>query len=282
MKYIEKKKRQWETYKAISGIEIDMKKNQPKIKKIKIDVEKDNKKEIIDKIKGISKKDFQTLETKKDGNCLFYSILKSIKEKEIKHLELRQIICDYIELTNYESDIIFEEENCKTKSEYITKIRKNGEYANDIALEALAKQNYLIIGIYKEDQRYENNPWTIIDIPENKKIKGVILIHLLQGNATGTGHYSGIKLFDNHNLGKITFEDIERIKKQENLNQNSDIEMLNTNELKVLIYNCRSIRDYMKRIFLLDLLRNYDIDIALLQETHLRKRQNIYRMLQNT
>ena len=77
----------------------------------------------------------------------------------------------------------------------------------------------------------------------------MILIHLLQGNATGTGHYSGIKLFDNHNLGKITFEDIERIKKQENLNQNSDIEMLNTNELKVLIYNCRSIRDYMKRIF---------------------------------
>ena len=59
MKYIEKKKRQWETYKAMSDIEMDEKKNQPKIKKIKIDVEKDNKKEIIDKIKRISKKDFQ-------------------------------------------------------------------------------------------------------------------------------------------------------------------------------------------------------------------------------
>ena len=32
MKYIEKKKRQWETYKAMSGIEIDEKKNQPKKK----------------------------------------------------------------------------------------------------------------------------------------------------------------------------------------------------------------------------------------------------------
>ena len=42
--------------------------------------------------------------------------------------------------------------------------------------------------------------------------------------------------------------------------------MFNTNEIKILIYNCRSIRDYMKKIFLLDLLRNFDIDVALLQK----------------
>ena len=276
MKYIEKKKRQWKTYKAMAGIEMDNKKNQPKIEKLQIDVDVDQNEEIIDKIKNISKKEFQIIETKKDGNCLFYSILKSIKENIVKHTELRQIVCDYIESNDYETDVIFEEEKCKTKNEYVKKLRKNGEYANDIALEAIAKYTDIIIGIYKEDKRYENNPWTIIDIPKEKKIKGVILIHLLQGDAKVTGHYSAIKLFNNHNLGKITFNDFENIKPERKRERDSDIEMFNTNEIKILIYNCRSIRDYMKKIFLLDLLRNFDIDVALLQETFLIEEDKFY------
>ena len=236
----------------------------------------DGKEEIIDKIKNISKKEFQIIETKKDGNCLFYSILKSIKERIAKHTELRQIVCDYIENDDYESDAIFEEEKCKTKYEYIKKLRRNGEYANDITLEAIVKNTNIIIGIYKDDKRYENNPWTIIDIPKEKKIKGIILIHLLQGDAKGTGHYSAIKLFNNHNLGKISFNDFENIKSERKRERGADLEMFNTNEIKILIYNCRSIRDYMKKIFLLDLLRNFDIDVALLQETFLIEEDKLY------
>ena len=172
----------------------------------------DRNEEIIDKIKNISKKEFQIIETKKYGYCLFYLILKSIKERIAKHTELRQIVCDYIENDDYESDAIFEEEKCKYED--IKKLRRNGEYANDITLEAIVKNTNIIIGIYKEDKRYENNPWTIIDIPKEKKIKGIILIHLLQGDAKGTGHYSAIKLFNNHNLGKISFNDFENIKSE--------------------------------------------------------------------
>ena len=55
MKYIEKKKRQWEAYKAMAGIEMDSKKNQPKIEKIQIDVDVEGKEEIIDKIKNMGR-----------------------------------------------------------------------------------------------------------------------------------------------------------------------------------------------------------------------------------
>ena len=73
----------------------------------------DGKEEIIDKIKNISKKEFQIIETKKDGNCLFYSILKSIKERIAKHTELRQIVYDYIENDDYEVMQYLKKKNAK-------------------------------------------------------------------------------------------------------------------------------------------------------------------------
>ena len=72
LKYIEKKKRQWQIYKSTTGIAIDENRDQPKIKIKQINIEKDTKEEIIEKIKTLNTRDFQKLETKKDGNCMFY------------------------------------------------------------------------------------------------------------------------------------------------------------------------------------------------------------------
>ena len=55
-----------------------------------------------------------------------------------------------------------------------------------------------------------------------------------------------------------------------------DIDMNETNNIKVLIFNCRSIRDFHKKIFLLDVLRCYEIDIALIQETFLIEEDKLY------
>ena len=52
--------------------------------------------------------------------------------------------------------------------------------------------------------------------------------------------------------------------------------MMDKTNLKIIIFNCRSIRDYFKRIFLLDVLRSNDIDIALLQETFLIEQDKLY------
>ena len=52
--------------------------------------------------------------------------------------------------------------------------------------------------------------------------------------------------------------------------------MMDKTNLKIIIFNCRSIRDYFKRIFLLDMLRSNDIDIALLQETFLIEQDKLY------
>ena len=46
--------------------------------------------------------------------------------------------------------------------------------------------------------------------------------------------------------------------------------------LKTLIFNCRSIRDYYKKIMLIDILRSNEIDIALLQETFLIEEDKFY------
>ena len=64
-------------------------------------------------------------------------------------------------------------------------------------------------------------------------------------------------------------------KKAINLND-SNINMKDKTYLNVLIMNCRSIRDYLKRILLIDILRSKRIDAALLQETFLIKKDPLY------
>ena len=78
------------------------------------------------------------------------ALLKSINEEEANHLELRQIIMDYIQNTEYEAgDAIFIEEKCSNKEEYVKKAREDGYYLSGIALEALVRKTKIIIGIYK-------------------------------------------------------------------------------------------------------------------------------------
>ena len=126
--------------------------------------------------------EFSKIETKKDGNCMYYAILKSIKSKEIRHLELRQITADYIESMNYEEEEIFKEENCQNKVQYLNKIKKNGEYTNSIVLEAISKKVNMIIAVFLADERYKENPWIIFEPNNESKIKGILFLHLEQGD----------------------------------------------------------------------------------------------------
>ena len=130
-----KKEIQWKEYMATSGLDFDIETNQPKMESIQINILKDTKTDVINKIKDITINEFQKIEVKKDGNCLPRAILKSIKENELYHPELRQIITDIIleeDFGNIEE--LFKEENCKNKEEYAKKIRKDGYYLGDIVL----------------------------------------------------------------------------------------------------------------------------------------------------
>ena len=116
---------------------------------------------------------------------------------------------------------------------------------------------------------------TIIEPDQNQRYKGIILIHFIKGqNSKGTGHYSGIKLFIQHNLGSVTFKDFE-IKKLKN-ESNENIQMMNKYQLNTFIINSRSLRDIYKNLLLIDILRSKDIDIALLQETFLIESDKLY------
>ena len=272
-KYIQKKEEQWKEYMATSGLEFDPITEQPKINNKQIDIDKDDKDTIIKKVKELSLSEFQPIKTPGDGNCMTRAILKSIDENEANHIELRQILMDYIKNTEYEEEnTIFIEEKCSNKEEYIKKAREEGYYLSGIALETMVKKTNLIVGVYKSDKRYKEDPWSIIT-PTEGDIKGVILLYLEQGKSCQTGHYQGIKLFNKHNLGNISM-DLFR-KKAINLND-SNINMKDKTYLNVLIMNCRSIRDYLKRILLIDILRSKRIDVALLQETFLIKKDPLY------
>ena len=141
---------------ATSGLEFGPTTNQQKVNQLQIEFNKDNKVTIIKKIKDLNRKEFQPIKTLGDGNCMTRAILKSIRENETNHLELRQILMDYIQNTNYdeEEDTLFKEENCDTKKEYIEKARSDGYFLSGITLETMVKKTHLIVRIYKNDARY--------------------------------------------------------------------------------------------------------------------------------
>lgn len=74
---------------ATSGLEFVTESKQPLIQKIQIDIKEDKKETVIQKIKDLSKEDFQKLKVKGDGNCMVRAIIRSIGEDELKHPELR-------------------------------------------------------------------------------------------------------------------------------------------------------------------------------------------------
>ena len=199
------------------------------------------------------------------------AILKSTGNNELRFPELRQLVSDIIENSNHSEvgEDLFKEKKCKSKEEYISKIRKDGCYLGRIILEVLSKELKIIFGIYLGDDRYSNDPWKII-VPKDEDYKGVILLHLHQGVSCQTGHYSGIKLFNNHYLGNINPNSF-KIKRQ-----NNEIVMKDKKELKTAILNTRLLNDYLKRLFNIDLLRIREIDIAFLQETFLIKTDKVY------
>ena len=181
MKYINKKKKQWEIYISTNNVEINQNTKQPEIGNLQINVLKDTKSDIKNKIKNLGEEDFSIIETKKDGNCMFTAILKSIKENVSRHLELRQIAADFVEEQEYEEEeAIFKEEGNRTKKENAIKIRKDGEYTNDIVLEAISKKTNITFAIYKDDERYRDNPWTIIEPNQEQKYKGIIMLLLVK------------------------------------------------------------------------------------------------------
>ena len=273
IKYIARKEEQWKEYMATSGFEFDPITKQPKVNDMIIDIDKDNKDTIIKKIKEINKKEFQPVKTLEDGNCMTRSILRSIGENEENHLELRQILIDYVQNTKYENEReIFNGENYSSKMEYVKNARKDGFYLSEFVLETMAKTTNLIIGIYKNDIRYKNEPWNVI-IPKVEKIKGIVLLYLTKEDSDDTENYQSIKLFNKHNLGNVTME----IFRDKNLNaENVNVNMKDKFSLNTLIVNTRSINDYLKRVLLMDILRSKEIDIAFLQETFLLKKDSLY------
>ena len=118
-----------------------------------------------------------------------------------------------------------------------------------------------------EDDEYAHNRWIFIE--PCKQYKGVVLITYEKGNEK-IGHFKGIKCRGNHYLGtNLVFDGEENSEEDKRKKQE-------TMKLRVMVMNCRSIREYWKKIMLIDILRTKEIDIAFLQETFLIKTERLY------
>ena len=89
-------------------------------------------------------------------------------------------------------------------------------------------------------------------------------------------NYNEIKLNDNINNKEKINSNNKIIK--ENINPNRNVPSNNIKEvnLKVIIWNARSLFNYVKKIFLVDILRTEAPDIAILSETFLLEEDTLY------
>ena len=66
-----------------------------------INVTKDTKDEVKNKISNLNNSDFIKINVPKDGNCFYHAVLKSTGEQEDRNIELKHQVSDYIDVTEY-------------------------------------------------------------------------------------------------------------------------------------------------------------------------------------
>ena len=87
--------------------------------------------------------------------------------------------------------------------------------------------------------------------PPDNEYKAVILLHLNQRISRQTGHYSDIKLFNNHFLGNINLNTFKIIR------PNNEIVMKDKITLNKVILYARSLNDYLKKLFIINPRNRY-------------------------
>ena len=100
-----------------------------------INVTKDTKDEVKNKISNLNNLDFIKINVPKDGNCFYHAVFKSTGEQEDRNIELRHQVSDYIDITEYEGgDDIFKALGYESKQEYVFKSSRKGEYTGAIEI----------------------------------------------------------------------------------------------------------------------------------------------------
>ena len=209
----------------------------------------------LNKLKGKELKDYELIHIRKDGNCLYRAILEACKVNQSYHMDLRALIMHHLSADATIDDSML---NGLTKEKYVALHSRSAKFAGYIELIIIAKLLKSWIAIHLEDDRYNNkNKWLIIKHDEISDPAGIIYLTTWQGNdplsnIDATAHYNALRA--NQTLDHITNK----------LNELLEINVISTtnNPINILLWNCRSISDNIKKLYLLEELRTNNITIA--------------------
>jgi hypothetical protein len=204
-----------------------------------------------------------------DGNCLFSAILASTNTPIEYNKKLRIKSMEYLannknNLQDYFKPVAYEILGSENIEEYIEYMSRNNVHAGDPELNLISQLLNCGISVLVLD-----NSMQIINKLETNDKQSLITIAFKQGNFGArdkNGHYWGVNIKDNN-------IDVIKGKMLNLLNIKNEIEKIAIN---MMIWNCRSIIDNTKKKFLVNQLYLENIDIALIQETHLKNTDKFY------
>ena len=231
----------------------------------KINLINDSPPVIENKIKNFLPSQDEITEVRGDGICAYRAILISLNEPE-DYKSLRQIASNEI-LKSGISEDIYLERGCETLAEYAEKIRNTNLYADEPELRAISKAKNIWIAIFDSTR----STWKIIKNPNNEKPVNIAFISFKDTNEDLSSHYDAIKYYiiqDNHKTltNNLQLEDSTHSSKLD----------MKKEKVKILVWNSRSLNALVKKLFLVDILRNETPDIALISETFLLDRDPFY------
>ena len=174
-------------------------------------------------------------------------------------MEIRHNLANLIINSNIEQYLI-EARNCENKYEFTEKIKNGNFYADHLEIYMLSKLLNIIIAIFIENK----GKWEIIKHTDVSKPDKIALINFEESSHEIGNHYNALIIKGNDLRGIIENKQIS----QDNLTTE--------NNVKILIWNARSLNDVTKRIFLADILNNNTPDIAIILETFLLDEFNLY------
>ena len=240
--------------------------------------EKYIKQTILDDNNLSIKDNFNLIKIRGDGNCLYRAILESLEINQKYHTTLRELAAKITEHRNWNIDQLTAYKVDSPK-ELADKIREPNSFSGEEAIISLAEYLKLTISIYMNDR---GKTWIRLNAKqENEKI----YLEFNQGKYADKdleGHYNTLlpkveratkaKEILNKYIAENETKQIEATNKKNHPNSNKN----NINKIKILIWNTQGLNNYTKRLYLINLLYEEDIHIALLQETHLTNKEKMY------
>ena len=123
-------------------------------------------------IKRCEANGYKRTEIPSDGNCVFQSVCDQLYSRNY-HIQIRQVVCDYIDLFKDQFRLfIIHKDGGLIK--YLEDMRKEGTWAGDIELQAIAELYDIRIEIYE----YTDEPVKVFNETASQKNKIVRLLYL--------------------------------------------------------------------------------------------------------